>query len=678
MTNPLFNAGQLPAFSQIKTEHIQVAVEKAIADCKSVIDKALSQNDFTYQNLVVSLEVQNEVLHQVWSPVSHMFAVVNSDELREAYDVCLPLLSEYATYVGQHEGLCSAFKAIKADDSFGELTQAQQEVIEQALKSFKLSGIDLPDAKKQRYGEIQAALSKLGSEFGNNVMDANTGWTFEATHEYHLSGLPESIVAAAKAEAEAKSVEGWLFTLSAPSFIPVMTYADNEDMRREMYMAYNTRASDQGPNAGEWDNTALMNEMMALRHEIAQLLGFESYAYLSLATKMAETPEQVLAFLTDLASKSKAQGDEELAEIKTFAKKEFGLHDMQIWDVAYYAEKLKQAKYAFSDEELRPYFPENKVVPGLFEVVKRLFGLNIVAREDVDVWHKDVSFYDIFDENDQLRGSFYLDLYARDKKRGGAWMDNCINRMRMPSGEVTTPVAYLTCNFNKPVGDKPALFTHDEVVTLFHEFGHGIHHMLTQVEESSVSGINGVPWDAVELPSQFLENWCWQPEALSFISGHVDSGEPLPQAMLDKLLAAKDFQSAMQMLRQLEFAIFDFRIHGEYDSEKGIDIQATLNDVREQVSVFIPPADNRFQHAFGHIFSGGYSAGYYSYKWAEVLSADAFSKFESNGIFDKVTGREFLTCILEKGGSDDPMVLFESFMGRKPTIDALLRHSGIQ
>jgi oligopeptidase A len=489
--------------------------------------------------------------------------------------------------------------------------------------------------------------------------------------------LPEDAKLAAAEAAAQKELSGWVFTLEFPSYIAIMTYADNRDLRAELYQAYCTRASDQGPTAGQFDNSAIIEETLALRHELAQLLDFDNAAEESLATKMAESPAQVLEFLADLARRAKPQALQDLSELKAFVKAQFGVEELSSWDVTYYSEKLKQAKYSISDEALRPYFPETKVVPGLFSVLNKLFGISVQKREGVDVWHPDVSFYDIFDIKGELRGSFYLDLYARAKKRGGAWMDDCQGRRWKADGSLQHPVAYLTCNFNKPVGGKPALFTHDEVVTLFHEFGHGLHHMLTQVDASAVAGISGVAWDAVELPSQFLENWCWQPEALALISGHYQTGEALPQDMLDKMLAAKNFQSALFLVRQLEFALFDFRLHAEYDPALGGRVQQILDEVRQQVSVIIPPRFNRFQHGFSHIFSGGYAAGYYSYLWAEVLSADAFGRFEEEGIFNAAVGQDFLHCILEKGGSAEPMELFKAFRGREPSNAALLRHMGI-
>ncbi len=682
MTNPLLIPSELPTFSKIKPEHVKPAVEQAINDCKKVIEQVLANNtEFTWENLIVPIDEADDILSKLWSPVSHMNSVVSSDELRQAHESCLPLLSEYGTFVGQHQALFEAYSSLKQSDEFTQLDTAQQKVITNALRDFKLSGIALNDADKKRYGEIVARLSELSSNFNNNVLDATHAFSVTVTDKNELTGLPDSALAAAKALATSKEKTGYTFTLDIPSYLPVMMYCDNAQLREQLYTAYITRASDQGPNANEFDNSDTMNELLSLRHELANLLDFDNYAQHSLATKMAKSTSEVMTFLENLAIKSQQQGKQDFQELTEFAKTEFAQTELNAWDLAYYSEKLKQSRYAISDEELRPYFPKDKVVSGLFEVVHKLFGLSIKQREGVDTWHDDVNFYDVFDRDNNLRGSFYLDLYAREKKRGGAWMDDCVGRCKKADGSIQYPVAYLTCNFNGPVGNTPALFTHDEVVTLFHEFGHGIHHMLSQINASSVAGINGVPWDAVELPSQFLENWCWQPEALAFISGHYETGEPLPQAMLDKMLAAKNFQSAMQMLRQLEFSIFDFTMHESFDpaaDNNGQHIQHVLDSVREQYAVVKAPSFNRFQHGFSHIFGGGYSAGYYSYKWAEVLSADAFGLFEEQGIFDPATGQAFLTNILEKGGSEEPSELFKKFRGRAPEIDALLRHSGIQ
>ncbi|CAH8232605.1 oligopeptidase A [Vibrio aestuarianus] len=678
MSNPLLTFTDLPPFSAIKPEHVKPAVEKAINDCRAKIDQLLDGNTHpTWDNLVAPIEEVDDYLSRIWSPVSHLNSVMNSDELRDAYESCLPLLSEYGTWVGQHKGLFEAYKSIKASEEFASLSQAQKKTISDALRDFELSGIGLPLVEQKRYGEISKRQSELGSKFSNNVLDATMGWTKHVTDVNELAGMPESALAAAQAAAEAKELEGYLLTLDIPSYLPVMTYCDNQALRKELYEAYVTRASDRGPNAGKWDNSELIAEKLKLRHEIARMLGFSTYSEKSLATKMAETPAQVLGFLNDLASKVKPQGEREVEELRQFAHSEFGVSELELWDIAYYSEKQKQHLFQISDEELRPYFPESKVVNGLFEVLNRVFGMTVKEREGVDTWHKSVRFFDIFDAEGALRGSFYLDLYAREHKRGGAWMDDCRGRRITLNGELQTPVAYLTCNFNRPVGDKPALFTHDEVVTLFHEFGHGIHHMLTQVTVGAVSGINGVPWDAVELPSQFLENWCWEEEALAFISGHYETGEPLPKEMLDKMLAAKNFQSAMFILRQLEFGLFGFTLHTEYDPEVGPRILETLAQVKAKVAVLPSLEWNRFSHSFSHIFAGGYSAGYYSYLWAEVLSADAFSRFEEEGIFNTETGNSFLKNILEMGGSEEPMELFKRFRGREPQIDALLRHAGI-
>ncbi|MGF1880927.1 oligopeptidase A [Vibrio splendidus] len=679
MSNPLLTFTDLPPFSQIKPEHVKPAVEQVIEECRNKIEQVLEGNTSpSWDNLVAPIEEVDDRLGRIWSPVSHMNSVMNSDELRDAYESCLPVLSEYGTWVGQHKGLFEAYKAIKASEAFSALNQAQQKTITDALRDFELSGIGLPADEQHRYGEISKRQSELGSQFSNNVLDATMGWSKQITDVAELAGMPESALAAAQAAAEAKEQEGYLLTLDIPSYLPVMTYCDNQDLRRELYEAYVTRASDRGPNAGKWDNTEIITEQLKLRHEIARMLGFSTYSEKSLSTKMAETPDQVLGFLNDLAVKAKPQGEREVEELRQFAEKEFGVSELNLWDIAYYSEKQKQNLFEISDEELRPYFPESNAVSGLFEVLNRVFGMSVTEREGVDTWHDSVRFFDIFDATGTLRGSFYLDLYAREHKRGGAWMDDCRGRRITQSGELQTPVAYLTCNFNKPVGDKPALFTHDEVVTLFHEFGHGIHHMLTQVDAGAVSGINGVPWDAVELPSQFLENWCWEEEALSFISGHFETGEALPKEMLEKMLAAKNFQSAMFILRQLELGLFDFTLHTEYDPEVGARVLETLADVKSKVSV-LPSLDwNRFSHSFGHIFAGGYSAGYYSYLWAEVLSADAFSAFEEEGIFNTETGNRFLNNILEMGGSEEPMELFKRFRGREPQIDAMLRHAGIQ
>ncbi|QIZ78164.1 oligopeptidase A [Ferrimonas lipolytica] len=679
MPNPLLEPQALPEFSKIRAEHIQPAVEAALQHCRDTVEHTLAQGGpWTWEKLETPLEEAEDKLSRLWSPVGHMNSVVSTDEWRAAHDACLPMLSEYSTWLGQHKGLYQAYKELAEGEQFAELTQAQQKVISNALRDFELSGIGLDDDKQKRYGEIVSRLSDLSSQYSNNVLDATNAWTKQIDDVAVLQGLPEYAIAAAKQAAELREQQGYMLTLEFPSYLAVMTYADDAELRREAYTAFTTRASDQGPNAGEFDNSQLMTETLALRHELANLLGFDSYADKSLATKMAQTPDQVISFLNELALASKAQGEQEFKTLAKYAADKYSHADLQPWDVTYFAEKQKQDLYQISDEALKPYFPEDKVLSGLFYTVERLFGVKVQERSEFDSWHDDVRFFDILEADGSVRGSFFLDMYARQHKRGGAWMDDCQGRRIKANGELQQPVAYLTCNFTAPVGDQPALFTHDEVVTLFHEFGHGIHHMLTRVDASGVAGINGVPWDAVELPSQFLENWCWEEQALAQISGHFETAEPLPKAMLDKMLAAKNYQSAMMMLRQLEFSLFDFRMHLEFDADKADWVQTILNEVRGQVAVVPVVEFNRFQHGFSHIFAGGYAAGYYSYKWAEVLSADAFSRFEEEGIFSEQAGADFAQNVLERGGSDEPMNLFVAFRGREPSTDALLRHSGIR
>jgi oligopeptidase A len=677
MSNPLLELDGLPPFSHIKPEHVKPAVDQLLAESRRLVEQLLEQNScYTWDNLVEPLETMDDRINRAWSPVGHMNAVVNSDALRETYNDCLPVLSEYGTEMGQHEGLYKAFRQIAEGDEYARLDTAQKKVIDNALRDFRLSGIELGQDARNRYKEILQKLSQLSSQYSDNVLDATNAWHKQISDETLLAGLPESARSLAKQTATQRGLEGWVFTLEFPSYYPVMTYADNRDLREELYSAYVTRASEQGPNAGQWDNSSIMEEILALRHETALLLGFNNYAERSLATKMAESTEQVTGFLNDLAERSRPAAVRELQEVRDFARALDNSDDLQAWDIPYYSEKLRQKKYAISQEELKPYFPEPRVVEGLFLIVERLYGLQIETVEGVDTWHEDVHFYRIRDAAGDVRGEFYLDLYARQHKRGGAWMDECISRRDTRKG-LQIPVAYLTCNFSPPIGDQPALFTHDEVITLFHEFGHGLHHMLTQINYSGVSGISGVAWDAVELPSQFMENWCWDREALDLFSGHFESGEKIPDEMYQRMQQAKNYQSAMQMMRQLEFASFDFRMHRDYDPARGARIHSTLNRVREEIAVMQPPAFNRFENSFTHIFGGGYAAGYYSYKWAEVLSADAFSAFEETGIFNRDTGNKFLNSVLEQGGSREPMELFIEFRGREPTIDALLRHSGL-
>ena len=696
--NPLLQptaANALPPFSQVKAEHAQPAMEQLLTNNRQRINALLAainsgETPVSWDALVTPMEAWDDELSQAWSPISHMNSVVNSDELRDAYNACLPLLSAYSTEMGQNQDLYKAYKKLADSEEFATLSTEQKTAIEHALRDFRLAGIALEGDKKSRYGEIKQRLSELTSKFGENVMDATQAWSKLITDKGELAGLPDSALALAKQQAEAKDSqfkdkEGYLFTLDFPSYFPILTYCENRELRHEMYKAYLTRASDRYSESGgddKFDNAEVMNEILALRHELAQLLDFNNYAEYSVASKMAENPQQVIDFLEDLASKAVPQAKQEFAELSTYAKETFGFDTLQPWDVSYCAEQLRQHRYSISQELIRPYLPIDTVLKGMFETVQKLYGINIEEQSEFDTYHDDVRFFHI-EKDGQLIAKFYFDLYARDKKRGGAWMDECRVRRTLADGSLQLPVAYLVCNFSPAVDGKPALLTHDELTTLFHEFGHGLHHMLTQIKTAAVSGINGVAWDAVELPSQFMENWCWEKEALAFISGHYETGEPLPDDLLEKMLAAKNFQSAMMMVRQLEFSLFDFRMHKEYnpalsDSEKTNYIKSIVDDVRSQVAV-VPIVDyNRFQNSFSHIFAGGYAAGYYSYKWAEVLSADAFSRFEDEGIFNTETGQSFLTEILQKGGSEEPAVLFERFRGRAPTTDALLRHCGIQ
>ncbi len=685
MSNPLLQSHLLPPFSAIKAEHVEPAVRQLIDEGRAHLQQLLAKKPASWDELVAPIEADGDQLEQAWSPVSHLNSVANSEALRQAYNASIGLLTDYATEFSQNEALYQAYQRLADGPEYAKLSQAQRQTLDNALRDFRLGGVALNTADKKRYGEIQKRLSELSTQFSNNLLDATQAWYKQFDSAEALAGLPESALAQAAQAATQKGLSGYVITLDFPSYYAVIMYADKRELREEIYRAYTTRASAQGTkadgsSAAEWDNSAIIAETLALRHELAQLLGFANYAERSLATKMAESPAQVLEFLNQLASKSKPYAERDLAELRAFAAAQ-GCADLQAWDTTYYSEKLRVAKYAISQEELRPYFPAEKVIAGMFEVVERLFGIQVQQVTEFDTYHPDVRFFEIFKagpgNKSEKIASFYLDAFARDKKKGGAWMADCRVRRKTEQG-IQLPVAFLTCNFTPPVGDKPSLLTHDEVTTLFHEFGHGLHHMLTQIDVAAVSGINGVAWDAVELPSQFMENWCWEPEAIPLISGHYLTGESLPQELLDKMLAAKNFQAGLQMLRQLEFALFDFRLHAEYNPANPQTAQQVLQQVRAQVAVMLPPAFNRFENSFSHIFAGGYAAGYYSYKWAEVLSADAYSRFEEEGIFNRATGESFLAEILEQGGSRAPMELFKSFRGREPQIDALLRHSGIE
>jgi oligopeptidase A len=712
--NPLLDFTGLPRFTEIKPEHVVPAIDQLLAENRALIARLLADGTQpTWDNFVAPMEDANERMSRAWGPVGHLNAVMNSPELREVYNATLPKITQYYAELGQNLALFDKFKALRNSPEFDTLSAARKKIIENELRDFRLGGAELPDAQKVRYLQIQERLSELSSRFSDNLLDATNDFTLVIEHKDELSGLPDDVLQAAQEAAQTVGKTGWLFTLKAPSYMPVMQYADNPVLREKMYRAYGTRASEFGKT--EWDNTPLMEEIVKLRSEEAQLLGFANYGELSLASKMANSPQQVVQFMRELAQRARPFAEKDLAELREFARTELGITELQSWDVAYVSEKLREQRYAFSEQEVKQYFPEDAVLPGMFKLVETLYGLNITASA-APVWHEDVRFFDIRDSSGQLVGQFYLDLYARNSKRGGAWMDDVITRRRIQlAGGIQTPVAYLNCNFSAPVGNKAAVFTHDEVITLFHEFGHGLHHLLTEVEDLGVSGINGVEWDAVELPSQFMENFCWEWDVVRGMTRHVatasseqgpaqrdvsvresvaaplqqsivetaqlvggaSGGEPLPRALFDKMLAAKNFQSGLQSLRQIEFSLFDMLMHSSFEANGGRSILQLLDEVRAEVAVLVPPTFHRFPHSFSHIFSGGYAAGYYSYKWAEVLSADAYSLFEENGVLNPAAGARFRSEILAVGGSRGAMQSFVAFRGREPSIDALLRHNGL-
>ncbi len=667
---------ELPDFARFAPEQAEPAIDAVLAESKRKLDELLtSDREPTWESFIEPLEALGEHLGQVWGPVSHLFMVRSTAEWRAAYNACLPKVTEYSLELSQSEPLCAAYRRIKESPGFAQLSPVRQKVINDALRDFRLSGIDLPADKKQRYKEIALRLSEIQTKFEENLMDAIKAWSKLVTDESELAGMTDAAKQQAREKAKAKGQDGWLLTLDFPSYDAVITYTTNRELRREIYTAYSTRASDQGPQAGQFDNGPIAEEILKLRHEEALLLGFNNYAELSLATKMADSPDEVEGFLRDLARRAKPRAGAELDELRAYAKQLDGLDELQPWDMAFYAEKFKESSLGLSDEELRPYFALPAVLDGLFKLLGRLYGLRCERLPDAPVWHEDVQAYQLLDANG-LVGRFYLDPFARDEKRGGAWMDECHNRRRTSAG-VQTPVAYLVCNFRPAVGDQPALLTHDEVVTLFHEFGHGLHLLLTQVDEASVAGIHGVEWDAVELPSQFMENWCFDETTLNGFARHYQTGEPIPTALLDKLKSSRVFQSGLATVRQIEFALFDLRLHRDYDPAAGGRVLETLKRARDEVAVMQPPAFNRMPMSFSHIFAGGYAAGYYSYKWAEVLSADAFAAFEESD-FAAETGQRFRATILANGGSREARELFREFRGRDPEIAALLRHNGLE
>ena len=677
MTTSALPGMLLPVFSAIQPDRIEPELDTLLAANRAALNTLLETGGpYTWENLVAPLEDIEDRLNRTWSPVNHLHAVADTEALRTAYNDCLPKLTDYGTELAQNDRLYQAFRSIAEGTQAASLDVAQRKVLENALREFRLGGVALPAAERDRFRAVQQELAQLQTKFEENLLDATQAWILHLTDAERLRGIPESTLALAANNAKDRDLPGWILTLDYPCYMPVMQYAHDAELRRELYLAYVTRASEQGPNAGRWDNSAIMARILTLRAELAGLLGFQNFAEYSLARKMARTPAEVLDFLRDLARRAMPAARAEFAELTRFARDQHQITALSAWDINYYSELLRRHLFDFSEEDLRPYFPVPRVLEGLFETLRRLYGITLREIKGVNTWHNDVRYFEVHDETGQLRGGLFMDLYARQQKRGGAWMDDCIVRRKLVSG-VQSPVAYLICNFAPPVDWRPALLNHDEVMTLFHECGHALHHVLTRVDYADVSGIRGVPWDAVELPSQFMENWCWERESLDLIAAHFQTGAPLPEELLNKMQAARHFHSGLHMVRQVELSLFDFRLHHERRGQDSADIQRVLDEVRAEVAVIHPAPENRFQHSFGHIFAGGYAAGYYSYKWAEVLSADAFSKFEETGIFDAATGRQFMQAILEQGGARDPMELFISFRGRQPSVEPLLRHSGI-
>ena len=673
MNNPVLNRQSLPLFDQIKPDHISPAIESILKEANTLIESLKKKSaTASWENFVEPIEIISEKISRAWGQIEHLNAVVNSDNLRKAYNDNLIKLTEFYTNLSQDESLYKKYQSLKDSEAFKSLTSSQKRIIDNVLREFKLGGAELNETDKKRFKAIQEKLAKLSTQFEENILDATNEFSIFVDNLDELRGIPEENIRKALADAKEDKREGYKFTLHFPSYLPVMQYADSRPLREKLYHAYATRASELA--SPEFDNTKLIEEILALRYESSKLLGFKNFTEMSLVTKMAKSSEEVISFLMDLANKAKPFALKDMDELKSFSKT-LNIEKLEAWDVAYVSEKLRQAKYSFSENEVKQYFPEHRVLKGLFKVVETIFKLKII-KSDAPTWHKDVSFYSIKNEDDELIGQFYFDLYARNHKRGGAWMDEAISRYKN-SLESSHPVAFLTCNFSSPSENKPALFSHDDVITLFHEFGHGLHHMLTTVDDYSISGIKGVEWDAVELPSQFMENFCWEWEVVKHMTEHVDNKDPLPKTLFDKMIEAKNFQSGMQTLRQIEFSLFDIRLHTEYSNQNKINPLTLLETIRDEIAVVRPPSWNRFPNSFSHIFAGGYAAGYYSYKWAEVLASDAFSLFEEQGILSSHAGQKFKNEVLSKGGSRPAMESFVAFRGREPSVDALLRHNGM-
>ncbi len=660
----------LPAFDRIKAADVETTIRELLSRNRAEVATLEGQPNPTFENTVLPLEQLAHRLSRTWSPIGHLNGVLNSDELRASYNACLPLLSNYWTDLAQSEPLYRAYSAIAANES-DRLAPAQRRLLERALEDFRLAGVGLPADRKARYKDVVQQLALLGAKFEENVLDSMNAWTRHVTDEAELSGINSVIVEQARARAAEKGVAGWLFALEQPTYVAVMTDADSESLRRDFYEAWSTRASETGPSAGKFDNTDVIRQILALRHEAAKLLDFPNYAAYALATRMAPSTQAVFDFLRQLAKVSRPAAQKEFAELEAFAGRK-----LNAWDVGYYAEKLQAKLFSITQEELRPYFPLPRVLEGLFSVAGKLFGVGIVERKDIPVYHPDARFFEIRDDSGRALAGFYLDACARSKKRAGAWMDDCVGRKDFGDSP-SVPVAYLVCNFLPASPGQPPLLTHDDVVTMFHEFGHGLHHMLTRVGYPSIAGINGVSWDAVELPSQFLENFAWRAEVLDTMARHYQTGAPLPADKKAQLLGSRTFQAGLATVRQLEFALFDFRLHAEYDPAKGPRVAEILGEVRQEVAVFALPEWNRMPNNFGHIFAGGYAAGYYSYKWAEVLAADAFAAFEEQGVFDRKVAQRFLDSILSQGGSKKALDAFVDFRGRAPDVNALLKQQGL-